>query len=204
MRPPGISLVSRAVVGLDQRAILVRQEQELGVAIVEHLLERIGRRHGRQRHDAGAGAQAAHEGLEILDRVAGQDGDLVALADAHGGERARDLVDAVVELAPRSGVLPSHTTARLSGNCAGVAARCGSGSRRSRESPRATAAAPAACRERVRRAHRLTSSARPSRPGRRPSSRRRGRPRDGRPASGPCPAPSWSPAPSARRRRRRR
>ena len=72
------------LVGFDQAAILVRQEQHLGIAVVEHLLQRIGRRHGRQRHDAGAGTQAAHEGLEIFDRVGGQDGDLVAAADAHG------------------------------------------------------------------------------------------------------------------------
>ena len=74
MRPPAISLASRALVGLDQAAILVRQEQDLGVAIVEHLLQRIGRRHGRQRHHAGAGAQppmkVSRYSIELVARMA--------------------------------------------------------------------------------------------------------------------------------------
>ena len=126
-------LAQPVIVGLDQAAILVRQEQHLGVAIVEHLLQRIGRGHGRQRHDAGAGAQAAHEGLEILDRVRRQDRDLVALADAHAGQRAGDLVDPPVELAPGPRLALAHHGA-LVGKRLRRGARCGSGSRRSRES----------------------------------------------------------------------
>ena len=101
-------LAQPVVVGLDQAAILVGQEQHLGVAIVEHLLQRIGRGHGRQRHDAGAGTQAAHEGLEIFDRVRRQDRDLVALADAHAGQGAGDPVDPPVELAPGSRLALAH------------------------------------------------------------------------------------------------
>jgi hypothetical protein len=62
-------LAEPVLIGLDQGAVLVRQEQHPGVAIVEHLLQRIGGRHGREWHDAGAGAQRAHEGLEIFDGV---------------------------------------------------------------------------------------------------------------------------------------
>jgi hypothetical protein len=40
-------LVEPVLVRFDQAAILLRQEQHLGVTVVEHLLERIGRRHGR-------------------------------------------------------------------------------------------------------------------------------------------------------------
>ena len=100
MRPPVDQLAEPLLVGLDQAAILLRQEQHLGVAVIQHLLERIGRRHGRQRHHAGAGPQAAHEGFQVLDRVGGEDRDLVAAADAHAGQRAGDAVDAPVEVAP--------------------------------------------------------------------------------------------------------
>mgnify|MGYP003326869614 CR=1 FL=1 len=43
-----------------------------------------------ERHEAGAGAQAADEGLEIFDGIGGEDRDLVAPADAHAGQRTGD------------------------------------------------------------------------------------------------------------------
>ena len=91
------------LVRFDQRPVLIGQEQHLGIAIVEHLFERVGGGHGRERHDTGAGAQRAHEGLDIFDGVSGQDRDLAALADTHAGQGTGDLVQALVEIAPRPG-----------------------------------------------------------------------------------------------------
>ncbi len=154
-------------IGFDQGAILVRQEQNLGVAIVEHLLERIGRSHGRERHHAGAGAQATHEGLDIFDRVGGEDGDLVALAYAHARKRARDPVDATIELRPRPRrALADHGA--LVGEGGGMTGDADGDRQEFRE----------VVLRRLRDQHRIgahgspTSSARPSRPDRPTSSRR--------------------------------
>ena len=87
---------------IDTVAEIVRAEDGDGAAIVDQDRDLFRHQQPAERHDAGAGADDPVHDLENVDRVAHQNGDLVALADSGGDELVRDAVHIAVEIAPGS------------------------------------------------------------------------------------------------------
>ena len=81
-------------------AIGARHDQHLGLGVLQHQVQRLGGSHGGQGHGAAARHQRSEEGLLVLDAVARQRGDPVALPDAQPDQRVGYLLDPACVLPP--------------------------------------------------------------------------------------------------------
>ena len=106
---------------IDQFKVLRRDKDRARAAVGQHLLQRIGRRHRRQRRHAGPCPQDAHKQLCVGDGIGRDDRDVVALAHPHRQQQIGDLVDALVECPPADG-LPVTDQRKFFRMCFGVVA----------------------------------------------------------------------------------
>ena len=136
-------LAESLLVGLDQPAILLRQEQHLGVAVIQHLLERIA-----AMVDSGTTQAPARRPPMKVSRYSIELAARIAILSPRptpmpASVRAMRLMRRSKSRQVRA--LSSHSTACLSGQAAALRATR-TESRRTRETRRASAAAPGRCR----------------------------------------------------------